>query len=76
MIAHYDDTKRNTFVSQLINLKQKGSMAEHIGDFQKFKIRVNDILEKQKINSFIYAMEADIDGMKAYWKKGMEDLNL
>ena len=43
MIAHYEDTKRNTFFSQLINLKQKGSMAEHIEDFQKLNIRVNDI---------------------------------
>ena len=25
-----------------------------------------------KINSFIYAMEVYIDGMKEYWKKGME----
>ena len=24
MIAHYEDTKSNTFFSQLINLKQKG----------------------------------------------------
>ena len=30
MIAHYEDTKRNTFFSQLINIKQKGSMMEHI----------------------------------------------
>ena len=29
---------------------------------------------KTKINSFIYAMEADIKGIKSYWKKGMEDL--
>ena len=35
MIAHCDDTKRNTFFSQLINLKQKGSVAKHIEDFQK-----------------------------------------
>jgi len=35
MITHYEDTKRNTFFSQLINLKQKGSMAEHIESFQK-----------------------------------------
>jgi len=46
MIAHYEDTKRNTFFSQLINLKQKGSMAEHIEDFQKLNIRVNEIQEK------------------------------
>ena len=74
MIAHYEDAKRNTFFSQSINVKQKGLMVEHIEDFQKLNIRINDILEKQKINSFIYAMKADIDGMKAYWKKGMEYL--
>jgi len=27
MIAHYEERKSNTFFSQLINLKQKGSMA-------------------------------------------------
>ena len=42
MIAHYEDTKSNTFFSQLINLKQKGSVAEHIKDFQKLNIRVTD----------------------------------
>ena len=73
MIAHYDDTKSNTFFSQLINLKQKGSMEEHIEDFQKLNKRVNDILEKQKIHSFIYDVEADNNGMKSCWKKGMED---
>ena len=35
MIEHYEDTKRNTLFRQLINLKQKGSMAEHIEEFQK-----------------------------------------
>ena len=43
MIAHYEDTKRNTFFSQLINLKQKGSVVEHIEDFQKLNIRVTSI---------------------------------
>ena len=43
MIAHYEDTKRNTFFSQLTNLKQKGSVVEHIEDFQKLNIRVIDI---------------------------------
>ena len=41
-------------------------MVEHIEDFQKLNIRVNNILEKKKINSFIYAVEVDIDDMKAY----------
>ena len=30
MIAHYEDTRSNTFFSQLINLKQKSSITEHI----------------------------------------------
>ena len=42
MISHYEDTKSNTFFIQLINLKQKGSMVEHVEDFQKLNIRVND----------------------------------
>jgi hypothetical protein len=35
MIAHYEDTRRNTFFSQLINLKQKGSVTKHIENFQR-----------------------------------------
>jgi len=30
LIAHNGDTKTNTFFSQLINIKQKGSIIEHI----------------------------------------------
>ena len=45
IIAHYEDTKRNTFFSQLINLKEKGSVVEHIEDFQEMNIRVSYILE-------------------------------
>ena len=48
MIAHYADTKRNTFFSQLINLKQKVSVVEHIEDFQNLNIRVTDILEEHR----------------------------
>jgi hypothetical protein len=35
MIAHYEDTGSNTFFRQLINLKQKGSVTEHIENFQR-----------------------------------------
>jgi len=38
--------QRNTFFSQLINLKEKWSMTEHIKDIQKLNIRENDIPEK------------------------------
>jgi len=60
MIAHYEDIKRNTFFSRLINLKQKGLMEEHIEDFQKLNIRVNDILEKQRIDVFIGTLKDNI----------------
>jgi hypothetical protein len=41
MIVHYEDTRRNTFFSQLINLKKKGSVIEHIENFQRLNIKGN-----------------------------------
>jgi len=38
MIAHYEDTRRNTSFSQLINLKQKSSVIEYIENFQILNI--------------------------------------
>ena len=49
MIAHYEDKKSNNFFSQLINIKQKGSMVEHIEDFEKLNIRVTDIPKEHMI---------------------------
>ena len=60
MIARYEDTKRNTFFSQLINLKKKGSMVEHIGDFQKLNIRVTDIRKEKRIDVFIGTLKDNI----------------
>jgi hypothetical protein len=40
MIADYENTRRNTFFSQLINLKQKCSITEHIENFQSLNIKV------------------------------------
>ena len=41
-------------------MKQKGSMMEHIEDFQKFNIRVTDILEEHKIYVFIGTLKDNI----------------
>ena len=68
MIAHYEDTKRNTFFSQSINLKQKGSMVEHIEDFQKLNIRLVDILEEHRIDVFIGTLKDNIQDEVLLWE--------
>jgi hypothetical protein len=68
MIAHYEDTKSNTFFSQLINLKQKGSMMEHIEDFQKLNIRVKDIPEEHRIDVFIGTLKDNIQHEVRLWE--------
>jgi len=60
MISHYEYRKRNTFFSQFINLKQKGSKAENIKDFQKLNIRVNVIPEENRIDVFIGNLKDNI----------------
>jgi len=68
MIAHYEDTKSNTFFIQLINLKQKGSMENNIEDFQKLNIRVNDIPEKKRIDFFIGNLKDNIQHGVRLWE--------
>jgi hypothetical protein len=53
MMAHYEDTISNTFFSQLINLKKKGSVVEHIENFQRLNIKVTNILDEHLIDLFI-----------------------
>ena len=68
MIAHYEDTKNNTFFSQLINLKQKGLMVEHIEDFEKLNIRVTDIPEEHRIDVFIGTLKDNIQLKVRIWE--------
>ena len=68
MIAHYEDTKRNTFFSQLINLKQKDLVGEHIEDFQKLNIRVTNILEEHNIDVFIVTLKDNIQHEVRLWE--------
>ena len=68
MIEHYEDTKRNTFVSKWINLKQKGSMEEHIQDIQKFHTRVNDSPEERRIGVFIANLKGNIQHEVRLWE--------
>ena len=68
LITHYEDIKRNTFFSQLINLKQKGLVVEHIEDFQKLNIRVTDILEEHRIDVFIGTLNHNIQHEVHLWE--------
>ena len=68
LIAHYEDTKSNTFFSQLINLKQKGSIMEHIEEFQKLNIRVKDIPEEHRIDVFIGTLKDNIQHDVRLWE--------
>ena len=68
MIAHYEDIKRNTFFSRLINLKQKGLMEEHIEDFQKLNIRVKYISKEHRIDVFIGTLKDNIQHEVHLWE--------
>jgi hypothetical protein len=67
MIAHYEDTRRNNFFSQLINLKQKGSVTEHIEKFQRLNIKVTDILDEHFIYVFIGNLRDNIQHEVLHW---------
>ena len=68
LVAHYEDTKSNTFFSQLISLKQKGSIMEHIEEFQKLNIRVKDIPEEHRIDVFIGSLKDNIQHDVRLWE--------
>ena len=68
LTAHYEDTKRNTFFSQLISLKQKGSIMEHIEEFQKLNIRVKNIPEEHRIDEFIGSLKDNIQHDVRLWE--------
>jgi len=68
MTAHYEDTKSNSFFSQLINLKQKGSMMDCNEDFQKLNISRTNILEEHRIDVFIGTLKDNIQHEVRLWE--------
>jgi hypothetical protein len=74
MIAHYEDTRSNTFFSQLINLKQKGLVTEHIENFQRLNIKVTYILDEHLIDVFIGTLRDNIQHEVRLWEpKSLEN---
>jgi hypothetical protein len=74
MIANYEDTRRNTFFSQLINLKQKGLVTENIENFQRLIIKVTNILDEHLIDVFIGMLKDKIQHEVCLWEpKSLEN---
>jgi hypothetical protein len=69
-----EDTRSNTFFSQLINLKQKGSVAEHIENFQRLNIKITDIPDEHMIDVFIGTLKDNIQHEVHLWEpKSLEN---
>ena len=60
LITHYGDINRNTLFSQLINVKLKGPIIEHIKQFQKLSLRVKNILEGNCQDLFMGTLKENI----------------
>ena len=74
MIEHYEDTRSNTFFIQLINLKQKGSVIEHIENFQRLNIKVTNITDEHLIDVFIGTLKDNIQHEVCLWEpKSLEN---
>ena len=70
----YEDTRSNTFFSQLINLKQKGSVTEHVENFQRLNIKVTYILNEHLIDVFIGTLRDNIQHEVRLWEpKSLEN---
>jgi hypothetical protein len=75
MIVHYEDTRSNTFFSQLINLKKKGSVAKQIENFQIFNTKVTYILDEHLIDVFIGTLKDKIQHEVLLWEpKSLENV--
>ena len=75
MIAHYEDTRRNTFFSQLINLKKNGLVVEHIENFHILNIKVMNIPDEHLVDIFIGTLKDKIQHEVLLWEpKSLENV--
>jgi hypothetical protein len=74
MIAHYEDTRSNTFFIQLINIKKKGLVVEHIENFQILNKKVKDIPYEHFIDVFIGTLKDNVQHEIHLWEpKSLEN---
>jgi hypothetical protein len=60
LISYHDDVKSNSFFTQLINLKQKDPVIEHIQQFQKLSLRVDGLADDKLLDLFIGTLKDNI----------------
>ena len=60
LIAYHDDVKSNSFFTQLINLRKKGQIIEHIQQFQNLSLRVEGIEDDKLFDIFIETLKDNI----------------
>jgi hypothetical protein len=74
IIEHYEDTRSNTFFSQLINIKKKGSVIEHIENLQRLNIKITNIPDEHLIDVFIGTLRDNIQHEVHLWEpKSLEN---
>ena len=73
-MQHYDDTRGNTFFSQLINIKKKNLVVKHIEKFQILNIKVVNIPYEKLIDVFIGTLKDNIQREVRLWEpKSLEN---
>ena len=60
LIAHYGDINSNTFFNQLVNVKKKGLVTDHIKQFQQLSLKVKNISEDNLLDLFIGTLKDNI----------------
>ena len=60
LISYHDDLKRNSFFTQLINLRKRGLVIKNIQHFQKLSLRVDGIPNNKLFDLFIGALNDNI----------------
>jgi hypothetical protein len=71
---HYEDTRSNTYFIQLINLKKKGQVVEHIENFRRLNIKVKHIPDEHLIDVFIGNLKDNIQHEVYLWEpKSLEN---
>jgi hypothetical protein len=74
MIAHYEDTRNNTFFRKLINLKKNGSVEDKIENFQRLNIKVRNNPDENLIHVFIGTLKDNIQHWVLLWEpKSLEN---